>query len=82
MAKLAGLRLLGVRRTEYCVTFQDREELKRFLMSKPFFGLRLLAEQEISADLAHCQEKVESLSEGELCSPSALTTFVLERVAP
>jgi SAM-dependent methyltransferase len=80
-AKLAGLRLLGVRRTEYCVAFQDREELRRFLMSRPFFGLRLLAEQEISADLAHCQEKVESLDEGELCSPSALTTFILERIA-
>lgn len=79
-AKQAGLSLLEVAKVEYCVSFENQKELVNFLASRPFFGLRLLSEREIVADLQYCQRKAEALGGGELQSHSALTTFVLEKI--
>jgi SAM-dependent methyltransferase len=76
----AGLRLVEIVRAEYSVAFQGREALVEFLASRPFFGLRLLPDQEFAADLAYCQRQVGRMDEGELQSCSALTTFVLEKM--
>ena len=76
----SGFKLIGENNFFHVDVFGKPEELKNFVLDKPYIGLRIISSEEFEQDINHLNEFLKYFHQDTLlCSGSTTTVLVFQK---